>query len=76
MWRRASSSALVPGRPSMMRTTRWRDRRTRRPGAWKKCTDLDCREDVFDEENEKVDCFIARVTPRRRPKKPPILSAE
>ena len=48
--------------------------------AWKRrqwrCADLRCPEGVFDEENEEVDRFIARVAPRRRSKKLPLLSAE
>jgi hypothetical protein len=48
--------------------------------AWKRrqwrCADPGCPQDVFDEENEEVDRFIARVGPRHRSTKLPLLGEE
>jgi hypothetical protein len=50
------------------------------PVAWRRrqwrCPEPGCPQDLFDEENEQVDHFIARVAPRRRSEKLPILSGE
>jgi transposase len=48
--------------------------------AWKRrqwrCADSTCPQEIFDEQNEEIDRFIARVAPRRRSKELPLLSAD